>query len=350
MAVIEGFSKGQVPSWLENLIGTPKGNLIEEILNQEFTSEAFRFFRLYAVSIKNGQPTELPEDKKELAFLAIEQINPRATYLKKQELDALIAIYEKNDAEAAAKQLAEKSASEKIKATKEKSYFARYAPDYKHWAMQPVWSISQAVALLLDIEPNTELSCAGSFSNVSVEKYMNSNKELITAKRYFNYYNTLYNIVLNSINRGDSRKPSFFIEWAKSKDIEVPKKLTEALKKFGHNATDSHGKSIEQAATIKTLEKELSEVKLANETLLKKPAKGIDSREHASLETLVLVMLAKHYKKAMLKDEPHSIGKVISDIANEMGVSISSKNIADKVTKVKNSKEWNVISKFFQES
>ena len=43
-------------------------------------------------------------------------------YLKKQEIDALIAIYEQNDSEAAAKHLEEKTASEKIKATKEKSY------------------------------------------------------------------------------------------------------------------------------------------------------------------------------------------------------------------------------------
>ncbi len=58
MAVIHGYEKvvvAKTSSWLDNLLGTPKGNLIEDILHQEFTFEALRFFKLYAVSIENGQ-------------------------------------------------------------------------------------------------------------------------------------------------------------------------------------------------------------------------------------------------------------------------------------------------------
>lgn len=262
IAVSEEFFT-KIPTWLSSLEGTSKGNLIEDILNQEFAREAFKFFRLYAASIEKGETPELPEDKKEFTLRAIEQISPRAAYLKKQELDALITIYEQNSAEAATKRLAEKAVEEKIKATKEKTFFARQAPDYKHWAMQPMWSISQAIALLLDIEPRAQLSSAGSFSAVNVEKYMRSNKELITAKQYFDYYDTLYNIVLNSNNRDASRKPFFFIEWAKSNDIEVPEKLADALKQYGHNDTDWHAKSIEQTAQIERLEKEIAELKKA---------------------------------------------------------------------------------------
>lgn len=205
-----------------------------------------------------------------------EKIRARRETLRKIAFPKLLDIFNKNVAAAAENEALIANSRNAFKIAKEKADFSTRAPDYKHWAMQPMWSISQAVALLLDIEPSATFSRRGPYEQQNLDKYLRSNKELITAKRYFNYYDTLYNIVLNSNNRDAYRKPSFFIEWAKSSDIIVPEKLAEALRNFGHNDADWHAKFIEQATTVQRLEKELAEVKLANETLLKKPAKGID--------------------------------------------------------------------------
>ena len=114
-------------------------------------------------------------------------------------------------------------------------YHRRYPPDYSYWEKMPIWSIDEAVHLIHGVKPEF-------YKDLSKHDPIdNAEEEILKTKRLLERDILAENISPKKRTRGRVKHliPSDVVNWALSREIEVPGELLILLKNNGQDINKS---------------------------------------------------------------------------------------------------------------
>lgn len=291
----------KMPQYIIDMIKAPKDEIIEDLIRLKFPSE---MAQIHAKVPTEGMGLGYDYEKEEKKILsqaakAQKTVDDYKQQLQKKSMDELIRLYkkekEKNDRE---KQI-RKDEKEALERLRDDERFNDFKPDYKYWATLPKWSIREAVALLLNIEPRAKFYRSYSTSRDSLEDHLKHQHTYI-AKKYAEYSEALWRSAKNSYSTkiDTENKPHSYIEWADSKEHHVPSALREAVEKYNGKQVDWKSKYEEEKARADGLENQkavgVAEI-LAPEKTSAVGAEIVNSKNKPTLLWLLAVALKKAY-------------------------------------------------------
>ena len=244
---------------------------IEFLLRRRFGSDTIHPFS--ALPARGRSTASAPNDEEEL--------------LRKREA------YEKE-----LRELLPDELNERVRVAKEKDEAAREARfsfnrpsalanagTYDHWAKAAYWKEDEAVALLIERNPNSV--------NWKCVQYK------LDISQVADRFAQLRELVLRAQTMGQLARytiPGFFLAWAKRNQIDVPPGLEEAVRNHGHQVADWKTAYDEQVARTVAAEAALLELRQQTDALEQTPAeKGLSTRERESLLKLVIGMAVDGY-------------------------------------------------------
>ena len=179
------------------------------------------------------------------------------------------------------------------------------APNYVKWCQMALWTVEEAIALSLGLDP----ASLPSQDNLEKARY-EERREIV---------NRANDAGLLSIDghMGMARiQPDRFLSWAKSRRIDVPRKLLETVKAYG-------GRISYWPAEIRRLNKELDALKVKNETSPDRKAKKVEAADDKPLNeaerrvvrTIIIAMAVSRYKFDPKAVRNSTAREIVSDVA-----------------------------------
>jgi hypothetical protein len=237
----------------------------------------------------------------ELAAKPADEIQSLYNQAKEQEEREKLAYEEEQRlAEAAQKQKEQAEISKAINAP----------VDYEHWAKMPLWSLTEAMALSLNLSPHEWLNHkVGDYPDgIQLVREYRKLKELVTRAE-------------EATHLADPVHPSKFLAWVKRHDIPFPDKLEKEIHRI-------HGTPIDWKAKYKKLQKEYDELAITVATT-KKP-KDLSTKERETLLKMIIGMAVSGYRYDPTAPKSSITTEIYDDLVSH-GVGLDQDTIRSKL-------------------
>jgi len=207
----------------------------------------------------------------------------------------------------------------------------KYNADFDYWLKADYWSVEECLALAFGKNPKLinfakiiNFQHSINVSSKFVLKYL-ENFDLV--ERSINYF-SLGTMICDKYTKTENKKvkPLDFINWAKSKNIELPKGLSELTKQDENNIKEIEVKFTSLQEKYNQLSLDKAGLKQQNEELQKKLSEKEDSRVIATLNKILCGIIKGHYS-----DESSRVSKIKSTLMREANIDLNEKTIRTRL-------------------
>ncbi|NBX53263.1 MAG: hypothetical protein EBT63_06425, partial [Proteobacteria bacterium] len=207
----------------------------------------------------------------------------------------------------------------------------KYNADFDYWLKADYWSVEECLALAFGKNPRLinfakiiNFQHSINVSSKFVLKYL-ENFDLV--ERSINYF-SLGTMICDKYTKTENKKvkPLDFINWAKSKNIELPKGLSELTKQDENNIKEIEVKFTSLQEKYNQLSLDKAGLKQQNEELQKKLSEKEDSRVIATLNKILCGIIKGRYS-----DESSRVSKIKSTLMREANIDLNEKTIRTRL-------------------
>ena len=207
----------------------------------------------------------------------------------------------------------------------------KYNADFDYWLKADYWSVEECLALAFGKNPRLinfakiiNFQHSINVSSKFVLKYL-ENFDLV--ERSINSY-SLNTLICHKYTKTENKKvkPLDFVNWAKSKNIELPKGLSELTTQDENNIKEIEVKFTSLQEKYNQLSVDKASLKKQNEELQKKLSEKEDSRVITTLNKILCGIIKGHYS-----DESSRVSKIKSTLMREANIDLNEKTIRTRL-------------------
>jgi hypothetical protein len=168
--------------------------------------------------------------------------------------------------------------------------------NYEFWGLMPAWTIAEAAALLLDIDPDS----------VSPE----TGKDAAQGTKHRQYYQLRRRLkrARQMDDLDNPMRPGDFLEWAVSNNL---------------NVSDVLLRSVKTSKKLKNWRKKFFSMRRKRDRLADKLKDAVTPKERTSLLTIVLALVRHSFKQ---QTGPHTVSLIVKAVENA-GLKLSDDSI-----------------------